>query len=111
MVNSDVVVGTEVVEQTVGTAIEVVAGDYRRVWFYEAGDDIEGGHARRNRERMRCGVDFREMVLYEMRCGESRMSYACLRGAHDGENRAETDPDAILWGYRSLCSHTLQIRP
>ena len=63
MVNGNAIIIAKVVEQTVGTAVEVIAGDYGRIRFYEAGDDIEGRHSRRNCERMGCGVDFRKVMF------------------------------------------------
>ena len=43
--NSNTVIVAKIFEQTVGAAVEVVAGDDRRVWFHNAGDDVEGRHA------------------------------------------------------------------
>lgn len=43
--DGNAVVVAKVVEQTICTAVEVISSDYRRVWFHETGDDIEGRHA------------------------------------------------------------------
>ena len=97
VVDDDTLVGREVGEQAVGAAVQVVAGDDLVAGSKQAGDDVQGTHARADSQGT-CGIHDLGEVALEMGTGGIAGSSVIVLAASVGrrllEGRGLVDGDA-----------------